>query len=298
MYIPPEIVNGGVDKDVAEEGVPIVIRSESGSGLPYPDIAVDDVILLSWGGTLVASTPVTQAQIDDPVANPILIWITKAIIERVGDTDDSGLAVTFKVRDKVDNESEDWCKETRIVVTVGIDRLNAPIVQEAVNNKLDVDKQGNNDITAVVTATGPRFELNDIIYLTMFGTTVDGEEIKVPAPTHIIDNLPHNYHFKLPIADVRKLVNTQVMFSYHLVRNGSSLPLSKGQFVDFEGVAHRLAAPTVKEAVGDFIDPDNKEINIRIPFDPLIEIDNAIELFLLGKSPDGSTHLPDLGYYF
>ena len=298
MYIPPEIVNGGVDKDVAEEGVPIVIRSESGSGLPYPDIAVDDVIRLSWGGTLVASTPVTQAQIDDPVANPILIWITKAIIERVGDTDDSGLAVTFKVRDKVDNESEDWCKETRIVVTVGIDRLDAPIVQDAVNNKLDVDKQGNNDITVEVTATRPGFQLNDIIYSTMNGTTVDGEKVDVTAPTQIVDNLPHNYHFKLPIADVRKLVNTQVMFSYHLVRNGSRLPLSKGQFVDFKGVAHRLAAPTVKEAVGDFIDPGNKEINIRIPFDPLIEIDNAIELFLLGKSPDGSTHLPDLGYYF
>ncbi|MCU1774251.1 hypothetical protein, partial [Pseudomonas sp. 13B_3.2_Bac1] len=117
---------------------------------------------------------------------------------------------------------------------------NAPIVQEAFNNKLDVDKQGNNDITAVVTATGPRFELNDIIYLTMFGTTVDGEKVDVTAPTQIIDNLPHNYHFKLPIADVRKLVNTQVTFSYHLVRNGSRLPLSKGQFVDFKGVAHRL----------------------------------------------------------
>ncbi|RON90031.1 hypothetical protein BK668_10000 [Pseudomonas fluorescens] len=296
MYIPPEIVNGGVDKDVAEAGVPIVIRSESGSGLPYPDIAKDDVILLFWGGTLVESTPVTQAQIDDPVANPILIWITKAIIERVGDTDDSGLAVTFKVRDIVGNESEDWCKETRIVVATGIDRLNAPIVQEAVNNELDVDKQGNNDITVVVTATRPGFELNDIIHLTMFGTTTEGEKVEVTALPQTVDNIPHNYAFKLPIADVRKLVKTQVSFFYRLVRNGSSLPLSKRQFVDFKGAAHRLAAPIFEEAEGDFIDPTKKP-DVRIPFDPAIKYGMGIELFLLGKRPDGSTFLPELKWH-
>jgi len=296
MYIPPEIVNGGVDKDVAEAGVPIVIRSESGSGLPYPDIAEDDVILLFWGGTLVESTPVTQAQIDDPVANPILIWITKAIIERVGDTDDSGLAVTFKVRDIVGNESEDWCKETRIVVTTGIDRLNAPIVQEAVNNELDVDKQGNNDITVVVTATRPGFELDDIIHLTMFGTTLEGEKVEVTALPQTVDNIPHNYEFKLPIADVRKLVKTQVSFFYRLVRNGSSLPLSKRQFVDFKGAAHRLAAPIIEEAEGDFIDPTKKP-DVRIPFDPAIKYGMGIELFLLGKRPDGSTFLPELKWH-
>ncbi|RON85698.1 hypothetical protein [Pseudomonas fluorescens] len=297
MYIPPEIVNGGVDKDVAEAGVPIVIRSESGSGLPYPDIAEDDVILLFWGGTLVESTPVTQAQIDDPVANPILIWITKAIIELVGDTDDSGLAVTFKVRDIVGNESEDWCKETRIVVTTGIDRLNAPIVQEAVNNELDVDKQGNNDITVVVTATRPGFELNDIIHLTMFGTTTEGEKVEVTALPQTVDNIPHNYAFKLSIADVRKLVNTQVTFSYQLVRNGSSLPLSKRQFVNFKGAAHRLAAPIIEEAEGDFIDPTKTPIKVRIPFDPAIEYGMGIEPFLLGKRPDGSTFLPELKWH-
>ena len=39
MYIDPEIVNGGVDKDIAEEGVPIIVRAQSGSGVPYPAVA-------------------------------------------------------------------------------------------------------------------------------------------------------------------------------------------------------------------------------------------------------------------
>ncbi|WP_210557004.1 MULTISPECIES: hypothetical protein [unclassified Pseudomonas] len=298
MYIPPEIVNGGVDKDVAEAGVPIVIRSESGSGLPYPDIAKDDVIHLSWGGFFEYSTPVTQAQIDDPAANPILITVSKATIKEAGDTDLSGLAVTFKVRDIVGNESEDWCKETRIVVTTGIDLLAAPIVQEAVNNKLDADKQGDNDITVHVTATRPDFEMGDIIHLTMLGTTLEGEKVEVTALPQTVDNIPHNYEFKLSIAAVRKLVNTQVSFFYRLERSGSSDPLrSKRQFVQVTGAAHRLAAPIIEEAEGDFIDPTKTPINVRIPFDPAIEYGMGIELFLLGKSPDGSTFLPELEWH-
>ncbi|WP_460352962.1 MULTISPECIES: hypothetical protein [unclassified Pseudomonas] len=298
MYIPPEIVNGGVDKDVAEAGVPIVIRSASGSGSPYPDIAVGDVIHLSWGGFFEYSTPVTLEQINDPAANPILITVSKATIERAGDTDLSGLAVTFKVRDIVGNESEDWCKETRIVVTTGIDLLAAPIVQEAVNNKLDVDKQGDNDITVHVTADRPDFEMGDIIHLSMLGTTLEGEKVEVTALPQTVDNIPHNYEFKLPIADVRKLVNTQVSFFYRLERSGSSDPLrSKRQFVQVTGAAHRLAAPIIEEAEGEFIDPTETQINVRIPFDPAIEYGMGIELFLLGKRPDGSTFLPELKWH-
>ncbi|HGM5555025.1 TPA: hypothetical protein ACKP2V_005353, partial [Pseudomonas putida] len=298
MYIPPEIVNGGVDKDIAEAGVPVVIRSESGSGLPYPDIAEGDVIHLSWGGFFEYSTPVTLEQINDPAANPILITVSKATIERAGDTDLFGLAVTFKVRDIVGNESEDWCKATRIVVTTGIDLLAAPIVQEAVNNELDADKQGDNDITVHVTATQPDFEMGDIIHLTMLGTTLEGEKVEVIALPQTVDNIPHNYEFKLSIAAVRKLVNTQVSFFYRLERSGSSDPLrSKGQFVQVTGAAHRLAAPIIEEAEGDFIDPTKAPINVRIPFDPAIEYGMGIELFLLGKRPDGSTFLPELEWH-
>jgi len=131
----------------------------------------------------------------------------------------------------------------------------------------------------------------------MLGTTTEGEKVEVTALPQTVDNIPHNYEFKLPIADVRKLVKTQVSFSYQLVRNGSSLPLSKRQFVDFKGAAHRLAAPIIEEAEGDFIDPTKTPINVRIPFDPAIEYGMGIELFLLGKRPDGSTFLPELKWH-
>ncbi|HHS7810812.1 TPA: hypothetical protein ACTQYX_003370, partial [Pseudomonas putida] len=178
------------------------------------------------------------------------------------------------------------------------DLLAAPIVQEAVNNKLDADKQGDNDITVHVTADRPDSEMGDIIYLTMFGTTLEGEKVEVTALPQTVDNIPHNYEFKLSIAAVRKLVNTQVSFFYRLERSGSSDPLrSKRQFVQVTGAAHRLAAPIIEEAEGEFIDPTKTPINVRIPFDPAIEYGMGIELFLLGKSPDGSTFLPELDWH-
>ncbi|WP_323152098.1 hypothetical protein, partial [Pseudomonas glycinae] len=67
----------------------------------------------SWGGKLVESNPVTQAQIDDPLNNPIVIHIGKDVILAAGDSGNEGLAVSFFVRDFADNDSEDWCKETR-----------------------------------------------------------------------------------------------------------------------------------------------------------------------------------------
>jgi hypothetical protein len=44
MTIPVEIVQGGVDKDTAKDGVPVTIN-------PYPNMAENDIIRLSWGGS-------------------------------------------------------------------------------------------------------------------------------------------------------------------------------------------------------------------------------------------------------
>ncbi|WP_433589507.1 hypothetical protein [Pseudomonas koreensis] len=288
MSIPQAIIDQGVDKAIAEKGFLITI-------LLYPLIAVGDVIIMSWGGFLVQSTPVTAEQISDPANHPIQVEITPEVIARAGDTNETGLAVSFMVRDIVGNQSQDWSKATRIFVSTATDLLDAPIVHEAFNNVLDIDKLGDNDITVQVTAKRPLFELDDVIYVRMRGTTVEGETIEVVAPTQTIDNLPHNYDFKLPIAAVRRLVKTQIVFSFWLQRPGSSKPLrSRGQFVNVIGEAKRLSAPIAEDAQQGALDPDLPRTRIRIPFDELIKSDTGIKLLLLGTRPDGSTYLPDI----
>ncbi|RON41520.1 hypothetical protein [Pseudomonas brassicacearum] len=299
MYIDPTIVNGIVDKEIAEQGVPVIIRAESGTGVPYPDAAVDDVIVLSWGGVFQESAPLTALQISDPANHPIEILVTEETILKAGDTDSSGLAVTFRVRDKVNNYSEDWCKETRIVVSTGTNLLVAPVVKEALNNVLDLDTLGDKDITVQVWATLSQFKLDDIIILKMRGTTQDGDTVEVTAPEELVDNLPHSYELTLLNADVRKLAKTQVIFSYELKRSGSSDPLrSKGQFVRVEGEPTRLAAPIAEDEKQGAIDPGLTLTHIRIPFAPIIEVGMAIELKWFGTRPNGSTYDPKLERFF
>jgi hypothetical protein len=299
MFIDPAIVEGIVDKEIAEDGVAVIVRAESGTGAPYPDAAVGDVIVVSWGGVYVESESLTAEQISDPVNHPIVIRIVKAIILLAGDTDSTGLAVTFRVRDVVENYSEDWCKATRLVVMTGTDLLEAPVVQEAVNNVLDLDALLEKNLTVEVWAKGPAFKLEDRIVLKMRGTTVDNEAVEITAPPQTINNLPHTYKFILFNVDVRKLAKTQVTFTCHVDRPGTPEPLrSKGQFVTFIGEPKRLAAPSAEDEQNGAIDPDLLSPRVRIPFDLIMLLGMAIELIWSGTRPDKSSYTPDLEWYF
>ncbi|WDR34677.1 hypothetical protein NN484_19480 [Pseudomonas serboccidentalis] len=299
MHIPPEIISGGVDKEVAEAGVPITIRSASGTGLPYPNIAEGDCVILSWGGIFMFSDPVTDLQISDPVNHPLIIHVTKEVIERSGDSDSSGLAVTYKLRDIVGNESTDWSDAIRIVVNIGISLLLAPIVKEAINNVIDLDELGDDQLTAQVWATDSTLQKNDVIHLKMRGTTESGETIEVAAEPQTVDNLPHTYEFYFDNVDVRKLTNTQVTFLYTVVRADTPEPLrSKGQFVQVIGEAQRLAAPRVIDEHQGAINPDLHYVRLHIPHNPLIVQGSALDIIWFGRRPDGSTHNPELDWYF
>ncbi|QQN96670.1 hypothetical protein [Pseudomonas sp. SW-3] len=299
LFIDPAIVENIVDKEIAAAGVDIIIRAESGTGVPYPDAAVGDVMVLSWGGVLVESAPLTAEQISDPATHPIVIHVDEATILDAGDTDISGLAVTFRVRDVVHNYSQDWCKATRLVVMTGVDFLDAPVVQEAVNNVLDLDALGEDDITGEVWAKGPAFEQDDRIILKMRGTTVDNEAVEVIAPAQTVDNLPHTYKVILSNADVRQLAKTQVTFSYRVERPGVTDPLpSKGQFVTFIGEPKHLAAPKAEDEQNGAIDPDLPHPRVRIPFDPIMQQGMAIDLIWAGTRPDTGSYTPELDWYF
>jgi hypothetical protein len=311
MFIPPEFVSGGVDSDnipvdpddegnpdAPKAGVPIVIRNASGSGEPYPEIAVGDQPQISWGGIFIWGDPVTAEQISDPVKNPITIYVKRAIIEKAGDTDAVGLAVSFRVRDIVHNYSEDWCKETRIRVSLNTNRLVAPIVKDALNNVLDLDRLGEKNVVVQVWATSSEFKHQDWIVVKVSGTSADGEAVTFTAPRQEVDNLPHTYEFEFENADLRRLVATQVIFSYEVEREGIADPLqSKGQFVQVNGEATRLDAPVAEDENQGAIDPDLARTRILIRSDSLFNYGDAFELVWFGKRPDGSAYIPEFERY-
>ncbi|WP_438301010.1 hypothetical protein [Pseudomonas sp. NMS19W] len=300
-FRPPEIVQDGVDKDTAAKGVDIWITAKPGSGsnLPYPDIAVGDVIWVSWGPIMVPSDPVTQAQIDDPLNNPIVIHISKDVILAVGDSGRDGLAVSFFVRDFADNESEDWCKETRIIVDTGKSRLEAPIAKQANGNELDVNQLGKEQLVLqVFAASSVDYNLGDIIIMYLEGITSDGKNIRVVARQTIDKNPPLVVEVLMDNDGARALAKTQAVFFFDLERGGSIIQRSKGRFINIIGETERLAAPIVESAVSGALDPDLPNVIVRIPYDPLITPDNAIEIHWSITLPDGTLFEPELDWYF
>lgn len=299
-FDPPDIVQDGVDADAAKNGVDILIQAKPGSGtnLPYPDIAVDDVIHVSWGGPQVSSDPVTQAQIDDPVNNPITVHIDEKTILDTRDSGPDGLAVTYMIRDLVNNQSEDWCKETRIVVDTGNSRLEAPVLEGTNGNDFDLDQHGEGDLNVQVWAVSSDFHKDDVIIMHLEGTTLEGELVEVEVRQTIENNPPLVVDVPFASSHARALAKTQVRFAYDLEHGGTVVLRSKGRFVNLLGEPKRLQPPVARDAVNGAIDPDLAYTVIIIPFDDTMKEGMAIELLWNGTRADQSSYDPELDWYF
>jgi hypothetical protein len=283
LEIDPQIVAGGVDKDQAAAGVPVTIKA-------YPNMAEHDEIRLSWGGQVVSHT-VLAAEVNKDIE----LTVDQATILAAGDSDAQGLAVTFEVYDMVDNRSEDWSAEIRLVVDTGSTRLDAPFVAEAINNVLDVDLLDGDDATAQVIARSPNFAVDDLIKVNVRGTDADGVPVDFTSPGTVVTSLNKVFEIPVPNASVRALAKTQAIFSYRLIKqDGSPDLLSKGQFVSIIGEVKRLAAPIAKDASQGSIDPELPRTAIEIPWDAAMDEGQVIELQWLGTRPDLSVYLPNL----
>ncbi|WP_367256573.1 Ig-like domain-containing protein [Pseudomonas sp. stari2] len=294
MTVPKEILEGGIDKDNIAAGVPITIGPSDDGPKPYPDAAVGDWVQVSWGGVFVLYGPLTQAEADGTV--PLVVHITEATIREAGDSGDSGLAVAFELYDMVDNRSEDWSHEQRVVVAVDADRLNAPICKEALNNVLDADKLGDTDGTAqIIAMDSNKFKVGDIPIVRLRGTPDEGAPINIEITGEPLASVPSIPEIKIPNTALRQLAKTQIALSFRLKKaDGSADLLSKTQFINVIGEVKRLLAPVALDAAQGALDPELAQARIQIPFDKSFAAGQAIKLFWLGTRPDLSTYLPDL----
>lgn len=315
--LPQDIIDGGVDAETAENGVPVTIT-------PYLNMTAGDVIKLSWGGQRVEHT-VTSGEVDQPIE----ITVVEEVISAAGDSDSVGLAVTFEVYDVVQNRSEDWAAEIRIVVDTKNLRLGSPIVREAVNNVLDLDALAGGPVKVQVWASNNRempelpapsfspeqapqfqamgretlsgpgemkadFVLGDFIVVKLTGTTADGQEVKHEAPPYEILTLPQAPDIEVPNAVIRQLAQTQAAFSYELRHKDNSTSVSKKAFVSVVGEAVRMAAPIALDAEQGAIDPTLTNTTVQIPWDDDMAAGDQVILEWFGTRPDFSSYHPVL----
>ncbi|WDR34682.1 hypothetical protein NN484_19505, partial [Pseudomonas serboccidentalis] len=299
QYIDPALVADGIDKDSSAAGVDVIIEAKPGneSRRPYPNIAPGDVVIVSWGGVLLPSAPVTQAQIDDPDANPIVVHVPEAAILQAGDSGPEGLAVTFIIHDLVNNEAEDWCTATRLVVDTGNSRLEAPIAQQAEGNNLHLDTLNGAALQLMVWASTAAYMQGDIIIMHIKGTTLDGEAIDVTVRESIEKNPPMVVEVFLPNSAGRALAKTQALFFFELERDDTIIQRSKGRFINIVGDPVPLLAPICEDAQNGALDPDLPIVRIRILHDERIKEGMGIELRWFGTRADLTTYEPVLDWY-
>ncbi|WP_339474050.1 hypothetical protein [Pseudomonas fluorescens] len=280
MSIPPEIISGGIDKDNVADGFLITIGKADGLP-PYPFAAAGDRIQVSVGGVFVLNEGLTQDQADGKTA--ITIHIDEATLREAGDSDSKGLAVVFEVYDLVDNRSEDWSFEQRVVVAIDTTLLDAPLLEEAVNNVLDVDKLGTADGTAQIVALDPsKFKVGDIIILRIKGTPVEGAPIDIEIKSEPLVSVPSIVNISVPNAVLGQFAKTQFALSFWLPSaDGSPELRSKTQFISAIGEVQRLAAPVVRDALDGALDPTLEQVVFLIPFDESFVAGDSIELHCL-----------------
>ncbi|QXH98182.1 Ig-like domain-containing protein [Pseudomonas monsensis] len=298
-FLPESVVRDGVDKDNVKDGVVVIVAPKSGSGLPYPNAAVGDVIHVGWAGQTVLSAPLTQAQVDAPDANPVRILIDEATLLAAGDSDLAGLSVSYMIRDRVLNQSEDWCKEARIVVDTGNSRLLAPILKQADGLILDLEKLGDDlPLLKVWAEDSNEFSRGDVIVMRLTGTTAEDKSVDIVVRQSIDKNPPVEVDILHSNPGLRSLGTRSAIYSYGLERNGKIIQRSKSRTITVVGEPTRLAAPIALDAPQGALDPDAANYRIRIPYDLSITADNAIELKWFGTRPDNTSYDPALDWYF
>ncbi|WP_322846357.1 Ig-like domain-containing protein [Pseudomonas sp. B33.4] len=298
-FDPPDVVRDGVDKVTAKQGVLVYAKPKPGDGLLYENVAVGDVIILAWAGKNVESEPVTQEQLDDPEGNPIVVLADEATILSAGDSD--GVSVNYKIRDRVYNESADWCEAVYIAVDTQGLRLGAPILKQADGLIVDLEMLGDDDPLVEVWADDVNiFKKNDEIYLSVIGTDDEGKEISETAIQRIETTPPVRVSIAHKNSTLRALAKRTVVYSYHVRRGGVVVDnsRSKSRAYSVIGEPTRLAAPIAIDQISGALDPDAPEYRIRIPHDPLITTDKAIELKWFGIRADLTTYDPELEWYF
>ncbi|WP_434591152.1 hypothetical protein J3Q09_20235 [Pseudomonas sp. R4-83] len=298
-FEPLDILTTGVGPEHLDKGVHVIVAPKPDRYKPYPFAAVGDVITVAWAGKTVESTPVTQEQIDDPDAHPIRIHVDGKTIELAGDS--AGVSVSYKIRDRVYNESEDWCEAVSIAVDTQNLRLGAPILKQADGLIVDLEDLGDELPQVEVWADDVNiFKQNDDIVVLVTGTTLEGKEISVTVTQRIQTAPPVRVTVAHSNSALRALAKRTAVYSYQVLRAGVPIEnyQSKSRAYSVIGEPTRLAAPIALDNVGGAVDPDLAEYRIRIPYDPLITPENAIELKWFGTRPDLTTYDPELEWYF
>ncbi|PWK40577.1 Ig-like domain-containing protein, partial [Pseudomonas sp. OV226] len=277
--LPEEVIRQGVDAEWAAKGVPMTLQ-------PYPNIALRDTVQVKWGSVFLKPLVLTQAHVDG--TQPIVITADQGEILAGGDS--AALLIQYEVYDEVWNYSEKWSIPTTVNVDAGAWRLEQPIIKESVNGVIDLKGLNQQDVTVQIHVRTEDFELGDTITMTWIGTPQIGKPL-IHTQSRDITNVPSILELKVPYEEVRAIAMGSADASYVLTKKNGGPPLSsKRTFADVIGDGYAHPAPTIREVVGEVLEPDVMYATVDISYLGMTDGD-VIELMWDGSLSSGAPYL-------
>ena len=279
VQLPPEVIAQGVDAEWAARGVPMTIQR-------YPNIAVRDVIQVRWGSVSLKPLVLTPEQVEG--TQPIEVIAEQADILAGGDS--RNLPVRYRVHDEVWNSSEDWSISTNVVVDAGAWRLEAPIIDEAVDGIIDLKALNQQDVTVLIHVREEEFEIGDTVTMTWIGTPQVGKPL-IHTQAHEITKVPQILPLKIPYAEVRAIAMGSADVSHVLTKKNGDPPLSsKRAFASVVGDVYAYPAPVLREVMGEILEPDTPMATVDVSY-PGIADGDFIELIWEGTRSNGTPYI-------
>ncbi len=235
-------------------GVPELVDDSNADSIvatvpSYENMTEGDKLRLSWGGYFV------EHELEPAGVNqPVPMVMPRDIIEQAGA---GPVVIEYEVRDVVNNWSL-WSIKFTPDVEVGAGLLRAPDALDVVDGELDLTTLGDED-AAIRVRVYPDIAEHDVVALSWIGRPPTG------GPILHDDNLTVDYdseglpiEFQVPNAVAKASAGGTVAVKYSVTSNRGQQHSRRTSF-EVIGQVQKLPAPSVKEALGDELDP------VRIP---------------------------------
>jgi hypothetical protein len=262
------------------EGVTVEIAA-------YMNMFVGDRIALSWHGEIIR-TEITDAQ---QVGQPLVVPISKEIIERAGDSD--MLEVRYEIRDIVNNWSR-WSLPTYVTVEVGESTLPAPITPQAPGMELDLDHLAGADVQVLVIAH-PDIRPGDELVLSVERSTAEGMALETYTASKTIPAAGSFYEFVVPNAQFQPIAQGRARLNYRVRKTSGEALRSKSLQLKIIGQPMALPLPRVPvaEQNGGVLDPTSLNVRVEVPVYYFMAEGNDVHLYWMGKTESGANVMFD-----
>lgn len=248
---------------------------------PYVSMFAGDRLTLSWHGELIR-IEITEAQVNQPVIIPI----SKEIIELAGDSD--MLEVRYEIRDVVNNWSR-WSLPSYVEVEAGNSTLPAPITPQASGMELNLDQLSGADVQVLIIAHAG-IQSGDELVLLMERNTAEGMSLETYIESQIVRGQSSFYEFQVPNTQFNPITQGRARLRYRVNKSAGTALRSKSLSLKIIGQPMELAPPRVPvaEQSGGVLDPAAHDVQAQVPAYYFMSEGNDVHLYWMGRTASGA----------